>query len=185
LLDILREVLGWTSVAFYISLTIFNSMKFTRYAAFASAANDIAWSILMGWWPKVILNLSVGAINAYRYVKDFTNTSKMVINSAAALMASGILYIAYVAVSSFINNPTLAEALQFGDLALILLALYMTDLKRFRLLMFLSGFVGMAAYFGNPQMMIIKALVIGIMAYKLFRADKLTTVATHQQQTNA
>jgi len=51
--------------------------------------------------------------------------------------------------------------------------------------MFLSGFVGMAAYFGNPQMMIIKALVIGIMAYKLFRADKLTTVATHQQQTNA
>ncbi|RMZ61896.1 hypothetical protein D9U34_21890, partial [Vibrio anguillarum] len=60
-----------------------------------------------------------------------------------------------------------------------------TDLKRFRLLMFLSGFVGMAAYFGNPQMMIIKALVIGIMAYKLFRADKCTTVATHQQQTNA
>lgn len=39
----------------------------------------------------------------------------------------------------------------------------MTDLKNYRKLMLVSGFVGMAAYWGNPQMMIIKALVIGIM----------------------
>ncbi|UJZ95529.1 hypothetical protein IHC87_18935 [Photobacterium damselae subsp. damselae] len=185
MLDIIREVLGWTSVAFYISLTIFNSMKFTRYAAFASATNDTAWSILMGWWPKVILNLSVGAINAYRYVKDFTNTSKAIINTVAALMAGGILYVAYVAISSFINNPTISEALQFGDLALILLALYMTELKKYRILMFLSGFVGMAAYYGNPQMMIIKALVIAIMAYKLYSTRNQTEEEVKQQEANA
>ena len=34
--------------------------------------------------------------------------------------------------------------------------------------MLLSGFVGMVGYFGNPQMMVIKALVIIIMTYKLF-----------------
>ncbi len=44
----------------------------------------------------------------------------------------------------------------------------MTDLKNYRKLMLVSGFVGMAAYWGNPQMMIIKALVIGIMTFKLF-----------------
>ncbi|MEF1220197.1 hypothetical protein REH76_20845, partial [Photobacterium damselae] len=105
-------------------------------------------------------------------------------NTVAALMAGGILYVAYVAISSFINNPTISEALQFGDLALILLALYMTELKKYRILMFLSGFVGMAAYYGNPQMMIIKALVIGIMAYKLYSTRNQTEEEVKQQEAN-
>lgn len=167
-LDLITEILGWTSVAFYIGITIFNSMKFTRFAAFGSAANDTIWAFLMGWWPKVILNLSVASLNTYRYAKDFTNASKSVVMTLGGLMAAGILYIAYVAVTAFIADPTLPVALQFADLGIILLALYMTTLTNYRKLMLLSGFVGMAAYYGNPQMMIIKALVIGIMTYKLF-----------------
>ncbi len=82
-------------------------------------------------------------------------------------MGIGILYIIYVAVTAFIAEPTLAVALQFGDLGIILLALYMTSLTNYRKLMLISGFIGMAAYYGNPQMMIIKAMVISIMSYKL------------------
>ncbi|MGI2259276.1 phosphopyruvate hydratase [Shewanella sp. GXUN23E] len=166
-LELFTEILGWTSVAFYISITIFNSMKFTRFAAFGSAANDTLWAFLMGWWPKVILNLSVASLNTYRYAKDFTQASKSVILTLGLIMAAGIGYISYVAVTAFIAEPTLAVALQFVDLGIILLALYMTTLRNYRLLMLLSGFVGMAAYYGNTQMMIIKALVIGIMTFKL------------------
>lgn len=166
-LDLITDILGWTSVAFYIGITIFNSMKFTRFAAFGSAANDTVWAFLMGWWPKVILNLSVASLNTYRYAKDFTNASKTVILALGSVMAAGILYIAYIAVTAFIADPTLPVALQFADLGIILLALYMTTLPNYRKLMLLSGFIGMAAYYGNPQMMVIKALVIGIMTYKL------------------
>ncbi len=176
-LELFTEILGWTSVAFYISLTIFNSMKFTRYAAFGSAANDVLWSFLMGWWPKVILNLSVASLNTYRYAKDFTSVSKNVILALGAVMAAGIGYISWVAVTNFLAQPTLTVALQFADLGIILLALYMTTLRNYRMLMLMSGFVGMAAYYGNTQMMIIKALVIGIMTFK-FLFDK-----TEEQQT--
>ncbi|KXF82086.1 hypothetical protein [Enterovibrio coralii] len=176
-LDLITEILGWTSVAFYIGITIFNTMKFTRFAAFGSAANDTIWAFLMGWWPKVILNLSVASLNTYRYAKDFTNAPKAVIVGLGAVMAAGISYIAYVAVTAFLAEPTLSVALQFADLGIILLALYMTTLSNYRKLMLLSGFVGMAAYYGNPQMMIIKALVIGIMTFKLF-FDKSQTAET-------
>ncbi|MFL7012776.1 hypothetical protein [Enterovibrio norvegicus] len=176
-LDLITDILGWTSVAFYISITIFNTMKFTRFAAFGSAANDTLWAFLMGWWPKVILNLSVASLNTYRYAKDFTSAPKSVIMGLGGVMAAGILYIAYVAVSGFIADPTLAVALQFADLGVILAALYMTTLTNYRKLMLLSGFIGMAAYYGNDQMMIIKALVIGIMTYKLL-FDKSQNVET-------
>ncbi len=167
-LDLFSEILGWTSVAFYIGLTVFNSMKFTRFAAFGSATNDIVWSVLMGWWPKVILNVSVASLNTYRYAKDFTSVSKNIITALAVVMGAGILYIVYVAVTAFVAEPTLPVALQFADLGIILLALYMTTLSNYRKLMLISGFVGMAAYYGNTQMMIIKAMVICIMSYKVF-----------------
>ncbi len=178
MLDVLKEVLGWTSVAFYISVTIFNSMKFTRYAAFGSATNDIIWSILMGWWPKVVLNVSVAAINVYRYMKDFTSTGKAVLNTVAGLVGAGILYIIYIAVHAFLAEPTMFVALQFVDLGIIVTALAMTQLSKYRVLMLISGFVGMGAYFGNPQMMIIKALVIGIMSYKLYSTRHKTDETT-------
>lgn len=47
-----------------------------------------------GWWPKVILNLSVASLNTYRYAKDFTNASKAVILTLGGVMAAGIAYIA-------------------------------------------------------------------------------------------
>ena len=168
MLDIFQNILGWTSVVFYILITVFNSMKFTRYAAFASAANDIIWSILMGWWPKLILNLSVGAINTYRYLKDFTKTGAYLLNGFAGIVGIGILYIIYFAVKTYFEHPTLSVALQFADLGFIVLALSMTSLRKYRWLMLISGFVGMAGYFANPQMVIIKAMVICIMTYKLF-----------------
>ncbi|WP_097356289.1 hypothetical protein [Candidatus Enterovibrio escicola] len=167
MLDLIAEILGWTSVAFYISLTVFNTIKSTRYAAFCSAANDTVWAFLMGWWPKVILNISVASLNTYRYAKDFTSTSKAVIIGLGSIMVTGILYIVYLAVTAFMVEPTLPVALQFADLSVILAALYMTTLTNYRQLLLLSGFIGMAAYYGNPQMMTIKALVICMMTYKL------------------
>lgn len=167
-LEMITEILGWTSVAFYISITVFNSMKFTRYAAFGSAANDTIWAFLMGWWPKVILNLAVASVNTYRYAKDFMNVPKWLIIVLATVMGGGVSYIIYFAVSNFMSAPTWQVGLQFADLAIILLALYMTTLRHYRQLMLLSGFIGMAAYYGSTQMMIIKAMVIGIMLYKLF-----------------
>ncbi|ATF10147.1 hypothetical protein [Candidatus Enterovibrio altilux] len=174
----ITEILGWTSVIFYISITIFNSMKLTRYAVYGSAINDILWAILMGWWPKVILNISVASLNTYRYIKDFTTASQVVILGMGGVMASGILYITYFAVVAFIADPTLPVALQFADLGVILIALYMTTLSNYRKLMLLSGFIGMAAYFGNAQMMIIKLLVIGMMIYKLFFDKSNETIET-------
>lgn len=176
-LDFITEILGWTSVAFYIGLTVFNSMKFTRFAAFGSAFNDILWAFLMGWWPKVILNLAVASINTYRYAKDFMDVSKKIVFGLGGIMLISILYIAYIAITGFIASPTLSVALQFADLAIILVALYMTTLTNYRWFMLFSGFVGMAAYYGNPQMMIIKAMVIGIMSYKLM-FDKSQAVNT-------
>lgn len=72
------------------------------------------------------------------------------------------------AVPTFLEHPTWSVGLQFADLGIILLALYMKELKHYRILMLISGFVGMAAYYGNTQMMVIKALVIGMMIAKLF-----------------
>lgn len=167
-LELISEILGWTSVAFYISITIFNSMKVTRYAAFGSAGNDIIWSFLMGWWPKLILNLSVSGVNLYRYAKDFTKAPTILLNTLATGMIAGIIYILQFAVRTFLEHPTWSVGLQFVDLGIILLALYMKELKHYRILMLISGFVGMAAYYGNTQMMVIKALVIGMMIAKLF-----------------
>lgn len=166
-LELISEILGWTSVLFYIGITIFNTMKFTRYAAFGSAVNDVVWAALMGWWPKVILNLAVASVNSYRYAHDFMHMPKKVLNLLAGLMIAGIGYIAYIAITAFIAEPSLSVALQFADLGIILLAIYMTSLTRYRALMLLSGFVGFAAYYGNEQMMIIKSIVIGIMIFKL------------------
>ncbi|KLV03572.1 membrane protein [Photobacterium aquae] len=174
-MELITEALGWSSVAFYISLTIFNSMKATRFAAFGSSANDIVWAVLMGWHAKVILNLSVASINAYRYAKDFMNVSRELLFVLAAMMTVGIGYIFYTAVSSFIAEPSLTVGFQFADLAVILVAMYMTCLRKYRVLMLISGFVGMVGYYGNPQMMIIKALVIGIMSYKLLTNKKEET----------
>ncbi|PSU35901.1 hypothetical protein [Photobacterium lutimaris] len=179
-MDFIVEVLGWTSVALYISLTIFNSMKATRFAAFGSAANDTVWALLMGWYPKVILNLAVASINTYRYAKDFMSVSKALLIALGSVMAVGIGYILYVAVSSFIAEPTLSVGFQFLDLGIILTAIYMTSLRKYRVLMLMSGFVGMVGYYGNPQMMIIKVLVICIMSYKLYKNqdDSVQAVAT-------
>ncbi|BDM65693.1 hypothetical protein NFHSH190041_31450 [Shewanella sp. NFH-SH190041] len=177
-LDLITNILGWTSVAFYISLTVFNSMKFTRFAAFGSAANDILWSFLMGWWPKIILNVSVASINVYRYVKDFTRAPKWLIQLLAAGMILGVGYICWTSVAGFIANPSWSEGLQYADLGVILLAMYMTNIKNYRVFMLLSGFVGMAAYYGNIQMMITKALVIGIMSFKLLHKPRGTAELT-------
>ena len=173
-IELMSEILGWTSVVFYILITIFNTMKVTRYAAFGSAGNDMLWALLMGWWPKLILNLSVAGVNTYRYAKDFTKAPIALINTLAAGMISGVLYILHFAVTTFLSNPTWQVGLQFIDLGVILIALYMKSLKNYRILMLISGFVGVAAYYGNTlfkkfNMMIIKGIVIILMLLKFLQ----------------
>lgn len=160
-------------------------MKVTRYAAFGSAGNDILWSFLMGWWPKLILNLSVSGVNIYRYAKDFTKAPIAMLNTLAAGMVAGILYILHFAITNFMSAPSWAVGLQFADLGIILVSLYMKELKNYRILMLISGFVGMAAYYGNTQMMIIKALVIVMMLIKLFTKlgeEKKTEAVVSQKE---
>ena len=68
------------------------------------------------------------------------------------------------------QNPTLFVGFQFLDLGVILLALYMKKLRNYRILMLVSGFVGIVGYWGNIQMIIIKSMVISIMVFKLATA---------------
>ncbi|MFT7423485.1 MAG: hypothetical protein ACI8UC_001565, partial [Psychromonas sp.] len=88
-MELLVEVLGWTSVFFYILLLVFNGMKSMRLASFLSVSNDVLWGFLIGVMPKVLLNLVVGGVTLYRYVCDFTNTPKKLINLLLVLMLVG------------------------------------------------------------------------------------------------
>ena len=75
------EILGWTSVAFYICLLIFNGMKNVRLASFLSVANDVVWGFMIGVMPKVLLNLVVGSVTLYRYLCDLLKPLKKSLTS--------------------------------------------------------------------------------------------------------
>jgi len=164
------EILGWTSVVFYICLLIFNGMKNVRLASFLSVANDVIWGFMIGVMPKVLLNLVVGSVTLYRYLCDFTETSKKVINLFLVLMISGLLYFLYFAVSDYLANPSLGLLLTWFDFVLILTALSVKNIRWFQIFMFSSAFVGGYAYFllGIEQMVVIKTIVAVISGYKLF-----------------
>lgn len=177
----LTDILGWSSVVFCLLITIFNSMKITRFATFGSTANDLIWSALMGWWPKVTLNIAVTSVNLYRYAKDYTKAPLWLLNSLGLIMGIGISYVLYYSITIFLKQPSIAVAFQFLDLALILSAIYMKTIKNYRILMFLSGFVGFVGYYGNYPMMFIKVMVITIMIFKLFIEKEKTPVLSNQE----
>ena len=164
------EILGWTSVVFYICLLIFNGMKNVRLASFLSVANDVIWGFMIGVMPKVLLNLVVGSVTLYRYLCDFTETSKKVINLFLVLMISGLMYFLYFAVSDYLANPSLGLLLTWFDFVLILTALSVKNIRLFQVFMFSSAFVGGYAYYllGIEQMVVIKTIVAVITSYKLF-----------------
>jgi len=164
------EILGWTSVAFYIFLMVFNGMKYVRLASFLSVANDVIWGFMIGVMPKVLLNLVVGSVSLYRYLCDFTETSKKIINLFLVLMIAGLLYFLYFAITDYLANPSLGLLLTWFDFVLILTALSVKNIRWFQSFMFLSAFVGGYAYYllGIEQMIIIKTIVAVIMGYKLF-----------------
>ncbi|WP_354623516.1 phosphopyruvate hydratase [Psychromonas sp. MME2] len=169
-MNIIVEVLGWTSVAFYILLLLFNGMKNMRLASFLSVANDVVWGFMIGVMPKVLLNLVVGSVTFYRYICDFTNTPKKVTYILLALMILGIGYFTHFAINDYLANPSLGLLLTWVDFALILIALSVKRLRIFQLFMLTSAFVGGFAYYllGIEQMVVIKAIVGGITSYKLF-----------------
>ena len=164
------EILGWTSVAFYICLLVFNGMKNVRLASFLSVANDVIWGFMIGVMPKVLLNLVVGSVTLYRYLCDFTETSKKVINLFLVLMIAGLLYFLHFAVTDYLANPSLGLLLTWFDFVLILTALSVKNIRWFQTFMFASAFVGGYAYFllGIEQMVVIKTIVAVISGYKLF-----------------
>ena len=169
-IELLVDVLGWTSVAFYILLLVFNGMKNMRLTSFLSVANDVLWGIMIGVMPKVLLNLVVGGVTLYRYVCDFTNTSKILINLLFVFMLSGIGYFAYFAINSYLAAPSFGLLLTWGDFAIILTALSMKKIRLFQIFMLTSAFVGGYAYYllGIEQMVVIKSIVGILTAYKLF-----------------
>ena len=164
------EILGWTSVAFYICLLVFNGMKNVRLASFLSVANDVIWGFMIGVMPKVLLNLVVGSVTLYRYLCDFTETSKKVINLFLVIMIAGLLYFLYFAVTDYLANPSLGLLLTWFDFVLILTALSVKNIRWFQTFMFASAFVGGYAYYllGIEQMVVIKTIVAVISGYKLF-----------------
>jgi hypothetical protein len=164
------EILGWTSVAFYIFLLVFNGMKNVRLASFLSVTNDVVWGFMIGVLPKVMLNLVVGSVTLYRYLSDFTNTSKKLVNLSLMLMVAGLIYFLYFAINDYLANPSLGLLLTWVDFVLILTALSFKKIRIFQTFMFLSAFVGGYAYYllGIEQMIVIKTIVACITGYKLF-----------------
>lgn len=167
---IVIEILGWTSVVFYIFLLVFNGMKHMRLASFLSVANDVAWGMMIGVLPKVLLNLVVGSVTLYRYLCDFTNTPRKVINLFLVVMVTGLFYFIYFSVNSYLANPSLGLLLTWFDFVLILTALSVKKIKLFQLIMLGSAFLGGYAYYllGIEQMVVIKIIVAIITGYKLF-----------------
>ncbi|WP_413699858.1 phosphopyruvate hydratase [Psychromonas sp. KJ10-10] len=169
-MSIIVEVLGWTSVAFYILLLLFNGMKNMRLASFLSVANDVVWGFMIGVLPKVLLNLIVGSVTFYRYLCDFTDASKKLINTVLVLMIIGLAYFVYFVANDYLANPSLGLLLTWFDFVIILTALSVKNIRVFQLFMLCSAFVGGYAYFllGIEQMIVIKVIVACITAYKLF-----------------
>jgi hypothetical protein len=174
MMPIIIEVLGWTSVVFYIFLLLFNGMKNVRLTSFLSVANDVIWGFLIGVLPKVLLNLVVGSVTLYRYLCDFTDTSKKVVNIALVIMVVGILYFVYFAINDYLANPSLGLLLTWFDFVLILIALSVKQIRLFQVFMLSSAFVGGYAYYllGIEQMVVIKIIVASITSYKLLIQNK-------------
>lgn len=164
------DILGWTSVFFYILLLIFNGMKSIRIASFLSVANDVVWGFMIGVMPKVLLNLVVGNVNLYRYLCDFTKLPVSVTRAILLTMIAFISYATYFSINDYFENPSLGLLLTWVDFALILTSLSVKKVKFFQLFMLTSAFVGGYAYYllGIEQMVVIKVIVASIMTHKLF-----------------
>lgn len=170
MMDNIVQILGWTSVVFYIFLLIFNGMQKMRLASFLSVLNDVVWGFLIGVMPKVLLNLVVGSVSFYRYLNDFTNVSRKVVNFFLLIMIAGLTYFLYFAINDYLANPSTGLLLTWFDFVLILIALSVKNIRIFQTFMLLSAFVGGYAYYllGIEQMIIIKIIVGLITGYKLF-----------------
>lgn len=144
-------------------------MKNVRLASFLSVANDVTWGFMIGVLPKVLLNLVVGSVTFYRYLCDFTETPKKIVNIALALMVAGILYFIYFAINDYLASPSLGLLLTWFDFVLILIALSVKQIRLFQVFMLSSAFVGGYAYYllGIEQMVVIKIIVASITSYKL------------------
>ena len=166
----LIDILGWTSVFFYIVLMIFNGMKNVRLASFLSVINDVSWGILIGVMPKVLLNLVVGSVTLYRYLCDFTELSRKMTRFILVIMIAFLLYATYFSINDYLANPSLGLLLTWADFAIILTALSVKKLRLFQYFMWISAFVGGYAYYllGIEQMIVIKTIVALIMTHKLF-----------------
>ncbi len=166
----LIDILGWTSVFFYVFLMIFNGMKNVRLASFLSVINDVMWGVMIGVMPKVLLNLVVGSVTLYRYLCDFTHFSRKMTRLILIIMVAFLLYATYFSVNDYLANPSLGLLLTWADFAIILTALSFKKLRLFQLFMWISAFVGGYAYYllGIDQMVVIKMIVACIMSHKLF-----------------
>ena len=169
-MELFVQILGWTSVCFYILLLLFNGMQDVRLASFLSVANDVMWGMMIGVMPKVLLNLVVGSVSAYRYACDFTNIPKKWINVFLGLMILGLIYFLNFAIHAYLAAPSLGMLLTWGDFVLILLALSFKKIQYFQIFILISAFVGGYAYYllGIEQMVVIKIIVACITSYKLF-----------------
>lgn len=164
------DILGWTSVFFYILLLVFNGMKSMRISSFISVVNDVAWGFLIGVMPKVLLNLVVGSVNLYRYICDFTKLPVNITRAILAAMIAFLMYATYFSINDYLANPSLGLLLTWVDFAIVLSALSVKKLRVFQAFMLLSAFVGGYAYYllGIDQMVVIKVVVAMIMMHKLF-----------------
>jgi hypothetical protein len=166
----LIDILGWTSVFFYIFLLVFNGMKNMRLASFLSVINDVTWGLMIGVLPKVLLNLVVGSVTFYRYICDFTNLPVNLTRFILAIMVVFLLYATYFSVNDYLANPSLGLLLTWVDFAIILTGLSVKKIQVFQFFMLLSAFVGGYAYYllGVEQMIVIKTIVACITFHKLF-----------------
>lgn len=169
----LNSYLGWTSLVFYVLIIVATNMKMIRKLAYVSVINDILYGLSMGinGVAKVVINLSVGAINSNRYAKDFTNLPKNIIRGLTVLAFLGTGYILYFGLNDLINDFQWFKVALWIDAALVIGALMVKNIYLYRTLILFScgpAIIGYGAI-GETPMIIIKCIVAIIATFHLFR----------------
>lgn len=148
-------------------------MKMVRNLAYLSVLNDVFYGLSLGinGLAKVVINLCVGAINSNRYAQDFTNLSKPVIYLLMALAAAGTGYIVYFGMMDLVTAFAWFKVALWADAALVIGALMVKDITKYRALLLFSCPVAIIGYsaIGETPMIIIKALVGIIASYHLIK----------------
>ncbi len=168
----LMDVLGISSILFYIGTLLLSNIAKLRTFAFLSIINDLVYAVLLNSVPIFAINFTVGVTNTYRLLEERLGRPTIVIIKYLAILcvASAFGYGAY----SFYLNPTFNEAMGWVNTFLIIAAFGVKGAKPLRWLFLVSGVIGgfYAYTIGSPYIVFVKGCVFLISAWKLIELHK-------------